>query len=254
MYLTNFSSVDINNVHLLSPWTWNTDGFAAQGNKVNIVNSFCLVNDNALFPEFINEGDYNVSRCVINGRAFSNVGYGYFSGLTAKANIKDIEMMYPEMTTLVPADPVYHQPVFEAVLDAVSSRITVENQYYENIMIPGDIDQLVHFLIKDTDWGAAGPAQGNMRNINFKNIEVAGKQRFKSVIRGKDSSNQIGDIRFVDLKINGVYVDESNYKEYFDIGPHTYNIKFSSTKPKAGASLSLGVDFSVACSWLEEAK
>jgi hypothetical protein len=166
-----------------------------------------------------------VSNCVINGRSI-NVGYGYFTNLTAWANLENIDVIYPEFATLWLGDPTWHGAVFDAKLDAVNSDITVENQRYNNIVIYGDVDQLFEFTIEDTSWGAPGPAQGNMRNIHFRNIEVLGTQKFKSVIRGKDSNNQFYDITFTNLKIDGTYVDSDNYQDYFDIGPYAYNISF----------------------------
>ncbi|HEY5137820.1 MAG TPA: hypothetical protein VIJ25_00665, partial [Methylococcales bacterium] len=253
--LNNLASLDIDNVHVLSPWTYNTDAFDVQGNNVNITNSFSFVNDNTLIAEFSSRGEYNVTDCVINGRTI-NVGYGYFTSLTSAANLNNIDIIYPEFASLLPEDPTWHTAVFEAKIDGSSSNIVVENQYYNNIVIDGDVDQLFEFVIDDTVWGAPGPAQGNMRNINFKNIELLGKQRFKSEIKGKDNNNQIHDITFTNLKIDGTYVDADNYQDFFDIGKYTYNISFIERMPRTDLNNDGVSDFSdlviLAAHWLKE--
>lgn len=225
-YLMNRKALTIDNVHLISPWTWNTDGFGVSANPADITHSFCFVNDNAIFPEFIWAGNSNITDSVINGRAVFNVGYGYFAGLKTWGSSQNIDIIYPEFVSLVPGDLTYHSAVFDAKIDGTSSDITVENQIHENITMPGNIDKLVNFTIEDTDWGSPAPALGNIRNIHFKNIDVQGTQRFKSVILGKDGSNRISNITFTNLKINGTYVDASNFQNYFDIGPFADTVLF----------------------------
>ncbi|HEY5137819.1 MAG TPA: carbohydrate binding domain-containing protein, partial [Methylococcales bacterium] len=228
-FLPNQSSLSIDNVQIISRWTHNTDSFGVFGNPATISNSFCLTNDNAIFPEFIKHGNYTVTDCVISARAVCNVGYGYFKNLTTWGKLKNIDVIYPEFVSLLFGNPTYHSAIFDAIIDGPNSTMVVKNQVHENIVMSDTIDQLVAFKIEDTDWGAAGPAQGNIQNIHFKNVEVLGTQRFKSVMRGKDSSNRIDNITFTNVKMNGEYLDAYNYSNYFVIGPYASNIFFKVT-------------------------
>lgn len=198
---------DIEGVNIISPWTYNTDGFNT-GSKTNIKNSFVFNNDDTVFSEYSYNGDVTVSDCVLAGRNAFLIGYGYFAAVNShQTNIKNVDLILQGL--YVP---------FRARVDGRNDRsILVDNQTYENIVIDGDVKQLVYLAIEDTDWGASNPATGNVKDIIFKNIIVNGVQTIKSEIKSKDSNNKFENIVFENVFINGTHVDESNYTDYFTI-------------------------------------
>jgi hypothetical protein len=214
--LVNSKRVD--NIHILSPWTGNTDGLNL-ANRAHVTNTFVFNNDDTILAEYLYDGNIFVSDCVLAGRNPFLIGYGYFgSGSPFHATIKNCDLILQES----------REP-FRAQVDGKSSDIIVDNQTYENIHIDGNVQRLVYLSIEDTEWGASNPAQGNITEIIFKNITVTGNQSLKSVIRGKDTNNRIDNILFEDLVIGGIKITNNNYNSYFDIDWNTVDVVFRST-------------------------
>ena len=206
----NFHCLDgsktIDNINILSPWTYNTDGFNI-GTKGNITNVLVFNNDDTIQSEYIFDGGIAASNSVLAGRNPFLIGYGYFGDSDPhEAVVSDVDVLlqHPYIS-------------FHGEIDGSGPDIIIDNQRYQNIRIDGDVDQLIYLAIEDTSWGDPGPAQGNVQDILFENITVTGIQRQKSVIRGKDQSNRIDNIRFVNLRIGGTLVTEANKDQYFDI-------------------------------------
>jgi hypothetical protein len=215
--LVNAKRVD--NIHILSPWTWNTDGLNL-ANKAHVTNAFVFNNDDTIHAEYIYDGDIFVSDCVLAGRNSFLIGYGYWgSGSPFHATIKNCDLILQES----------REP-FRAQVDGKSADIIVDNQTYEDIHIDGNVQRLVYLSIEDTGWGASNPAQGNISDIIFKNITVTGNQTLKSVIRGKDANNRIDNIVFEDLVIGGTKITNDNYSSYFDIDWNTVDVEFRSSE------------------------
>ena len=205
----------VDNVHIISPWTWNTDGINLGSNAI-ISNSFVFNNDDTIHPEYIFDGDITVFDCVFAGRNAFLIGYGYWgSGDPYQANIFDIDLILQ-----------YPREPFRAEVDGVNSGIIIDNQTYENITIDSDVNRLAYLVIEDTPWGAQTPAQGNIRNLIFRNIQVKGIQHVKSVIKGKDQNNRIDNIVFENLIINGIHVTNDNCEQFFDIDWETVTVSF----------------------------
>ena len=213
MFLNGSKYID--NLHIISPWTYNTDGLHL-GTKGQTSNTFVFNNDDTIMPEYIYNGDMTVSNCVLAGRNPFLIGYGYF--LTSdpyRATVSNCDLIL--QNRYVP---------FHAEIDGESSDIIVDNQFYENINIDGDVSQLMRLAIEDTSWGSPNPAQGNIRDIFFRNIRVKGRQLYKSVIKGKDAKNRIDNIHFTNLFIDGTKVTNDNCTQYFDIDWDTASVFF----------------------------
>lgn len=206
----------IDNLHIISPWTVNTDGLAI-GNKVNAKNTFIFNNDDTIHAEYINDGNITVSDSVFAGRNSFLIGYGYFpSGTPYLATVSKIDLILQE-----------DNEAFHGQVDGSGSDIIVDRQNYEDITIDGDVGRLVYLTIEDTPWGNPGSAQGNVRDISFTNIILKGSQLVRSVIRGKDAANRVDNIQFTNLVIDGTVVTEANKDQYFDIDEATADVSFS---------------------------
>jgi hypothetical protein len=205
----------IDNVHIISPWTHNTDAFAV-GTGGTITNSFAFNADDTIHAEYLWAHDMSVSDCVFAGPWSFLIGYGYLeNGSQYQASISNIDLILQERFK-----------TFHAEIDARNSNYITENQAYENINIDGDVNQLIYLAIEDTNWGASNPAQGNIRDILFDNIVVYGEQKERSVIKGIDANNRIDSIHFRNLIIDGTPVTNSNYTQYFEIDPATTSVIF----------------------------
>jgi hypothetical protein len=206
----------IDNLHIISPWTITTDGLAI-GNKVHTTNTFVFNNDDTIHAEYINDGDINVSNSVFAGGSTFRIGFGFFpSGDPYQANISNIDLILQHVWG-----------PFSASVDGTGPDIVVDNQNYVNIMIDGDVEQLIRLVFEELPWGSPDPAQGNIRDLTFTNIAVTGSQINKSVIRGKDANNRIENIQFTNLSIGGTVVTNANRDQFFDIDDATVTVDFS---------------------------
>jgi hypothetical protein len=216
MYLNQVSGVKtIKNTHLISPWTYNTDGFNV-GQNANIQNCFAFNNDDKIHAEYSYSQNYTVSDCVLAGRNAFLIGYGYFTDVNSyTSNISYIDCIL--QTNRVP---------FRAELDGSSSSILVDKQYYNNITVNGNVLRLFDLQNCNTNWGSSEDRLGNIKSCFFNNITLNGTQQYKSILKGKDSSNKIGYIEFNNLYINGVKITNSNQWQYFDIDWATVSCNF----------------------------
>jgi len=206
----------IDNLHIISPWTYNTDGLGV-GSRGQITNTFVFNNDDTIHAEYLYDGSMSVSNSVFAGRNPFLIGYGYFTDSDPhEAVISNVDVLLQHLY-----DP------FHGEIDGRSPEITIDNQRYENIRIDGDVDQLIYLSIEDTPWGDPGLAQGNVRDILFEDITVTGNQQNRSIIRGKDQDNRIDNIRFVNLRIGGILITEANKDQFFDIDEATTTVSFS---------------------------
>ena len=212
--LNGFKYID--NIHIISPWTANTDGLNL-GSKGHTTNSFIFNNDDTLHGEYIYDGDMDASDCVIAGRNPFLIGYGYFgSGNPYYASFSNIDLIIQDR---------YFS--FHGEVDGINSEIIIDNQIYSDITVDGDVNRLIYLSIEDTGWGAPNAAQGNIRDLVFENITIKGNQINKSIIKGKDANNRIDNIQFTNLIINGTHVTNENYTQYFIIDTNTASVSFN---------------------------
>jgi hypothetical protein len=216
-------------VHLLSPWTYNTDGFNA-GTDVTVEDSFVFNNDDTIHAEYTYRGPVEVRRSVFGGRNAFLVGYGYFTGnRPARALAEGVELILQRNRIPFRAEVDARPPRTPGVLDP-STDVVIEGETFRDIRIDGRTDMLVRLVVEHTPWGfegvGTGPAYGNLRDIAFEHLEVLARPARRSVIRGAGPSDTVGSpeapIVFLDLRIAGVLVTEANAAEYFDIGPYAH--------------------------------
>lgn len=220
-------AVDINHVHVIAPWHSADCMYLSGSESVSIENTFCFDNDDSFAPEYNALGPIRYENNVILGRTPFIIGYGYHSDSStyAAANAQNIDIIVPEFVHLGTTGGVWR-----AAIDGAHGAIIVKDQHYKDVTIHGNTPRLFEIAIEDTSWGAATPAQGNVENITFENIRVLGTQWWPSEIKGKDAQNMIRDLKFINLQIDGVYVTDANYQQYFNIGPFTENIQFIVTE------------------------
>lgn len=205
------------NVHILSPWWYNTDAFLLVSNA-EISDCFVFNNDNKLTPEYCNWGDLSVKSCVLAGRCSFNIGYGYFNDAAGHhANLESIDLILQRG----------RQP-FLAALDGDTSQVTIENQRYRDIKIRGDVYQLFHIKVENVPWMSGSGQYGKTRQLVFRDIELTGSWMNKSEIAGNSATSppQIVECVFYNLTINGQKVDASNYQTYFDIDLNSAKVSF----------------------------
>lgn len=215
IYLSSVNGTKkISNVHIISPWTYNTDAFNT-GGKTDIRNSYAFNNDDKAFAEYSYSSNVDISDCVFAGRNSFLIGYGYFSNVNNfKTNIANVECILQE-----------DREPFRAEVDGASSAILIDYQYYNDITINGNCRRLFDIQNKNTTWGHANDALGNIRNLYFNNITLTGNQTYKSIIKGKNQDNRI-EMVINNLKINGTTITNFNYQQYFDIDASTASVKF----------------------------
>jgi hypothetical protein len=63
---------------------------------------------------------------------------------------------------------------------------------------------------------------------------VAGRQGIKSTLLGLNAENGHHDYLFDNVTINGVRLDDSNYRTYFDINQYAWNIRFTAEAHPGG--------------------
>ena len=207
----------IDNVHIISPWTGNTDGFTVGSNAV-ITNAFVFNNDDTVMGDSITAGSTTVSDSVLAGRNSFLIGYGLQeNGDPFSSSFSDIDLILQ-----FPWVP------FHGEVDGSGPEIVISDQAYSNIIIDGNVSRLIYLSIEDVPWGDPAPAQGNVRNLSFSNITIKGVQSERSVIRGKDADNRIDNIQFTNLSIGGTLVTNANKDQYFDIDETTASVGFVS--------------------------
>jgi len=232
----------IRNVHILSPWTYNTDAFNV-GTHAEIRNCFAFNNDDTIPGEYAKTAAptdslaLEVSECVFGGRNSFLIGYGYFNNVaTGHARITNCDIL---MQRLRLASNDYGYIPFRAQVDAAPTGVIVENQIYKDIRIDGSVERLFDLRLDQTQWGWNDPAfpdvngedppnapiYGNIRAILFENIELTGTQWTKSEIHGYNSANNVTNVEFRNLVINGTRVTSANYLTFFNVGP-TVQVRF----------------------------
>ncbi|MCA8971175.1 MAG: hypothetical protein KDC95_15390 [Planctomycetes bacterium] len=206
----------LRNVHVISPWTYNTDAFGV-GSKADIDNCFAFNNDDTIHAEYIEDGSIVVRDSVFAGRNSFLCGYGYFEGGKE-----------PNSATIERCDCILQDDrvPFRAEIDGDpnvnnGAGVVVENQVFKDIVIEGDVERLFDLKVSRTAWGYTKgnkklPLSGNMQNVVFENIALVGSQRQRSVIQGFDQNNTIGSVKrpviFRNVTINGIPVTRADFE------------------------------------------
>jgi hypothetical protein len=218
----------IEDLSIISPWTWNTDGIGLFGSPTTISNCFVFNGDNSLFGE-ANKfyGAYEVSDCVLAGRSPINVGYGYStSSAVWDTRMTGIDVILKDAQQ--PGAP------FEGVFFA-NPNMRVERQYYSGIRVNGDVIRLFDLAMEHPTWVTPSqyPLGGRVLKLHFENISYTGPTyptitpgvptptvpaNRKCRIVSLDSQNYI-EVVFTNLTINGTKVTNANASTYFSISP-----------------------------------
>lgn len=221
----------VQDVKLLSPWYFSTDGF--QG--VNSVDqSFAFVGDNVFFP--IWAGIANAGITVTNsfaGTTNNAVFCGGFwgNGSTDKyaSSVNNVDIKTYNSDAWVQYGAPLTPAVFEIWVDNNASASGYSNQTYQNIRVEGNIQAPLAILKNMVyPWGGntSLPPLGNSYNLVFDNISVAGTQKILSEIQGLDANNGFHNVTFQNLSIGGTTVTQANLNSYFSVNAYVSGLVF----------------------------
>jgi hypothetical protein len=121
----------------------------------------------------------------------------------------------------------------EAVFDAIhGGRGHMSNYLFEDIRIENAPWRLFYITIDRNEFADSSKGMGQISNLVFRNISVAGPLKRPSVIRGWDSGHRVSHVLFENVKIDGRSVaapEDGN----FQIDPNTTSdIRFAVTSPR----------------------
>lgn len=143
----------------------------------------------------------------------------------------------------------YGGAVFHAEIDGCYPEKMDGFARLSDVRVDGNIDRLVDFQIKNTDWGCKcvnGKCEwgkdgacltcsddcnyGQIYDVHFHGINVFGKQRLKSIIFGKDAQNKVKKVTFTNVRINDVVINSNNFTEFFDMNSYVEEVYASQTQ------------------------
>lgn len=234
----------IENLKFISPWNYNTDGprignFWYPTEGARLINSFVFNADDCNFPAVAQSfGNTLVSGCYFNshhGGIFTNyfpnftyTNYFYSAiDIDVRSYVPDesgkgsIFRLYSDYNaTSFPSDN------YKGPINLIFSGIRIENDFETPI-----------FRIGNIGYPYGGPYYriGMLSGISFTDITASstGILVSSNIVSGLNSTNKVKDVTFTNLKINNVYVTNSNYDNYFDVtgatNKTTDNINFNTT-------------------------
>lgn len=136
---------EFRNVHMLSPWWFNTDGFLAVENA-DVRDCFLYQNDNKFTPEF-SGGGLTVQSSVLAGRNSFQIGYGY-----PDPNARSLYPEFRGMDLILQRDRI----PFIAKVDAPNSSVEIHDQRYSDISVSGDVLRLFDIQHVNVGWMSGG--------------------------------------------------------------------------------------------------
>jgi hypothetical protein len=205
----------VDNVHILSPWTGNTDGFKLGGNG-HITHTFVFNNDDTIDPQGITDGDFTVSNCVFAGRKSLSIGGSRIGSADPfHATISNVDLILQDS-----------RAAFHGDVDGDGPDVLIDNQTYENITVDGDVRAAFYLAIEESP-DDPGFVEGNVRNFTFTNVTIKGQQSQRSTIMGKDANNRIDNIVFNNFSIGGTVVTNANRDQFFNIDDATVSVDFN---------------------------
>jgi hypothetical protein len=228
----------IGNVKLLSPWYWSTDGFhmsPGSASRLSIIeNCFAFIADDVFFPRYNYKGNIEIRNCFVSTANNSVFNICYW-GDTLKHN----HTMYAHDIDIKNYLGMGTEAIFKASVDNATNS-GVKNMTFENIRIENDVPGRI-WLIENRSyfWGvgtghSVNTKLGNTYNMVFRNIAVAGRQGIKSTLLGLNAQNGHHDYLFDNVTINGVRLDDGNFRTYFDINQYAWNIRFTAEAHPGG--------------------
>jgi len=221
------------NVKLLSPWFYSTDGF--QGVS-RVDSSFAFVGDNVFFPTWAGLGNRDVT--VTNsfaGTTNNAVFCGGFWGnppSSYRSTVDGVDIKTFNSDDWVQWGAPMTPAVFQIWVDNNSSSYGYSNQTYRNIRVEGNLKTPLAML-KNMYYPWVLPVAGhtplgNSYNLTFTNITVEGTQKYRSEVKGYNSSNRFHNVVFTNVRMNGTLVTSANRSTFFDINSYVNGISFLS--------------------------
>jgi hypothetical protein len=120
--------------------------------------------------------------------------------------------------------------VFQIWVDNNNSSYGYSNQTYRNIRVEGNLKTPLAMLKNMYyPWELPLPGRtplGNSYNLTFTNITVEGTQKYRSEVKGYNSSNRFHNVVFTNLRMNGTTVTSTNRSSFFDINAYVNGISF----------------------------
>lgn len=235
----------VHNIKYISPWNYNTDGprignfhYPEEGAK--ITNSFVFNCDDCSFPAVAQAfGNALYSSCyfaTINGFVFTNYFANYVTPYaTYNASVIDIDVRYWGNSTW--------GSVFHLCSDESPGQLVPEDRGPVNILFSGiNIENLQTtpifrianqvYIYANQVPGYVGTASGPISGLQFIDITASGRSGTtvgysppityntllsSNIISGLDSYNKVKNVTFTNVRINGNYVTDANYDNYFNI-------------------------------------
>jgi len=204
-----------NNIKMLG-WWFSTDGISG-GNDVLIENCFFKVNDDAIK---LYRSNTTVRNCVIwqmeNGAPFQ-IGWN-MSGVNQNFHVYNCDIIRVEHLW-----DNENLAVFCAIHGGSGH---MKDYLYEDIRIDNSVWRIFHLITKPNRWGKWNTEQGNISDIQFKNITYYGEQHIPSLIKGHDKKHQVYNISFENISIGAKLIDVPDVKNFLIDTETTYNISF----------------------------
>lgn len=238
----SFQSIE--NIKFISPWNYNTDGprignfyYPTEGAK--LLNSFIFNADDCNFPAVAQAfGNTLVSGCYFNshhGGIFTNyfVNFNYTDYFYSAIDI-DVRSYIPDEGGKGSIFRLYSDTSLTSLPNSNFRGPT--NLIFSGIRIENDPETPL-FRIGNIGYPYGGPYNrlGMLSSITFTDITVSSTSPLVSsnIVSGLNSTNEVKDVTFNNVKINNVFLTDLNYDSYFDLLGSTDkvadNIDFNTT-------------------------
>ncbi|MCC4211257.1 glycosyl hydrolase family 28 protein [Leeuwenhoekiella parthenopeia] len=188
-------------------WWFSTDGISA-GEHTVVENCFFKVNDDAVK---LYQSNTLVKNCVIwqleNGAPFmiSWNGSSDFGGI----EVRDIEIIRVEHH--------WDNENLAVVCAVHGGEANISNIKFENIVIDNSKWRIFHLVTRPNRWGRWNPKSGSLSNFEFKNFKYYGTPVIKNLIAGHDAQHPVFNMQFENIEIAGRQL--TDLKKHFIIDP-----------------------------------
>lgn len=232
----------IEDVHIYSPWTNNTDGMrcigdAANSNRWTITRGSIWVGDDAMVVEHFSRHGTITELFAISSYS-SALNLGYQSPDIDYGWTTTVEGFYtiPVQGYYGTQDGAEGGAIIQCWVDETTAggaaghgryRVSIDGLYVEGATMQCP---LFSFKNKPNPWGTSYDAAGNIAQFTLANIEVEATPATRSKLIGLDADNTPHDITFTDLTIGGVAVTSTNWSTFVEQNAYPYNITIESTE------------------------
>ena len=223
------NQITVDGITMVSPFTYNTSGPFIRAAEMEIKNNLLFIDDDMVVVEDSFYGNLKTSNNLMIGRSPYMLGYGYYPSHSNQFSGSTNGKSDHVVTTILPT----FLGLFRAQMCGHDSTVRSENADFGPITIDGEVDRLIQLTFENTSWCLNGDAYGQIKNMTFKDITLNGNQRQPSQLIGisrpennYSNNSSIQNIRFENLKINGVSVNSSNWKSYFEVAGPVKDIYF----------------------------